>query len=299
MKASMASAEDFGLARTEGTAGGWQYYLRRLFRTRAGAAGAGIVVLLILVAVLAPVLAPASPMAVDPAARLLAPSAHHLFGTDDLGRDILSRVIYGTRYSLVGGIGVVLIGLSVGLVLGLVAGYAGGWIDEALMRVTDVFLAFPSLVLAMAVAAALGPSLLNAVIAIGAVWWPWYARLVRGQTLRIKGQQFIAAAVVSGARGRHIVPNHILRNVLSPVIVQMSMDVGYAILTLAGLSFIGLGAQPPTPEWGSMISVGRDYYLSQWWFITFPGLALLLTVTGFILLADGLQDIMPSSRGMA
>jgi peptide/nickel transport system permease protein len=280
------------------TAGGGLEYLRRLLRTKTGAAGAAIVCLLILVTALAPVLAPASPMAVDPAARLLPPSAHHLFGTDDLGRDILSRVIYGTRYSLAGGIGVVLIGMSVGLVLGLVAGYAGGWIDEALMRVTDVFLAFPSLVLAMAVAAALGPSLLNAVIAIGAVWWPWYARLVRGQTLRIKSQQFIAAAVVAGARSRHIVPNHILRNVLSPVIVQMSMDVGYAILTLAGLSFIGLGAQPPTPEWGSMISVGRDYYLTQWWFVTFPGLALLLTVTGFILLADGLQHVMPSSKGM-
>jgi peptide/nickel transport system permease protein len=299
MTASLISPQDTGLAPLARTAGGWRYYLGRLVRTRTGAAGTAIVGLLIVVAALAPILAPANPMAIDPAARLEPPSASHWFGTDDLGRDLLSRVIYGTRYSLAGGIGVVLIGMSVGLVLGLIAGYAGGWIDEALMRVTDVFLAFPSLVLAMAVAAALGPSLLNAVIAIGAVWWPWYARLARGQTLRIRGQQFIAAAVVSGARGRHIVPNHILRNVLSPVVVQMSMDVGYAILTLAGLSFIGLGAQPPTPEWGSMISVGRDYYLTQWWFVTFPGLALLLTVTGFILIADGLQDVMPSSRGMA
>lgn len=278
---------------------GWLDYPRQLFRTRTGASGAVIVGFLVLLAVLAPLIAPASPMAVAPAARLEGPSLHHLFGTDDLGRDLLSRVIYGSRYSLAGGISIVLIGTCVGLVVGLIAGYAGGWLDEVLMRVTDVFLAFPSLILAMAVAAALGPSLVNAVIAIGAVWWPWYARLVRGQTLRIRNQPFVAAAVVSGARSRHIVPNHILRNVLSPVVVQMSMDVGYAILTLAGLSFIGLGAQPPTPEWGSMISVGRDYYLSQWWFITFPGLALLLAVTGFILLADGLQSVMPASRGMA
>jgi peptide/nickel transport system permease protein len=278
---------------------GWLGYLRQLVRTRTGAAGITIVGFLVLVALLAPVLAPDNPMAVAPAARLEGPSLHHLFGTDDLGRDLLSRVIYGSRYSLGGGAAVVLIGMSVGMVVGLIAGYAGGWVDEALMRVTDVFLAFPSLILAMAVAAALGPSLVNAVIAIGAVWWPWYARLVRGQTLRIRSQPFVAAAVVSGARSRHIVTHHVLRNVLAPVIVQMSMDVGYAILTLAGLSFIGLGAQPPTPEWGSMISVGRDYYLTQWWFVTFPGLALLLTVTGFILLADGLQEVMPGSRGMA
>jgi peptide/nickel transport system permease protein len=276
----------------------WTDYPRKLLRTRTGAAGAAIVGFLVLVAVLAPVIAPDNPMAVSPAARLAAPSARHLFGTDDLGRDLLSRVIYGSRYSLAGGVSIVLIGTLVGLVVGLIAGYAGGWLDEALMRVTDVFLAFPSLILAMAVAAALGPSLVNAVIAIGAVWWPWYARLVRGQTLRIRSQPFIAAAVVSGARGRHIVPNHILRNAISPVIVQMSLDVGYAILTLAGLSFIGLGAQPPTPEWGSMISVGRDYYLSQWWFVTFPGLALLLMVTGFILLSDGLLTVVPSSRGI-
>jgi peptide/nickel transport system permease protein len=277
----------------------WLHYTRQLLHTRTGAAGAVIVGLLVLMAVLAPMIAPASPMAVAPAARLEGPSLHHLFGTDDLGRDLLSRVIYGARYSLGGGVSIVLIGTIVGLIVGLTAGYAGGWLDEILMRVTDVFLAFPSLILAMAVAAALGPSLLNAVIAIGVVWWPWYARLVRGQTLRIRSQPFIAAAVVSGARGRHIVPNHILRNAMSPVIVQMSLDVGYAILTLAGLSFIGLGAQPPTPEWGSMISVGRDFYLSQWWFVTFPGLALLLTVAGFILLSDGLLEVLPSSRGTA
>jgi peptide/nickel transport system permease protein len=277
----------------------WRAYPRMLLRNRAGAAGVAIVTFLVALAVFAPLIAPASPMAIDPADRLQAPSLGHLFGTDDLGRDLLSRVIYGARYSLGGGVSIVLIGMCVGLVVGVIAGYTGGWVDEMLMRVTDIFLAFPSLILAMAVAASLGPSLANAVIAIGCVWWPWYARLVRGQTLRLRNQPFVTAAVVSGARGRHIVPNHILRNMISPIIVQMSLDVGYAILTLAGLSFIGLGAQPPTPEWGSMISVGRDYYLTQWWFVTFPGLALLLTVAGFILLADGLLAVMPSSRGVA
>jgi peptide/nickel transport system permease protein len=271
----------------------------RLVATPAGLTGVIIVGLLMLVAILAPLIAPDNPLATAPAARLEGPSVAHLFGTDDLGRDVLSRVIYGSRYSLAGGISIVIIGAVTGTAVGIVAGWSGGLIDEALMRITDMFLAFPSLILAMAVAASLGPSLVNAVIAISAVWWPWYARLARGQTLRIRNQAFIAAAVVSGARPHRIIIDHILRNTFSPVVVQMSLDVGYAILTLAGLSFIGLGAQPPTPEWGSMISVGRDYYLSQWWMVTFPGLALLLTVAGFILLADGLQEVMPESRGMA
>jgi peptide/nickel transport system permease protein len=296
---STAGSGQVALPEDATSAPAWLYYTRQLLHTRSGAAGAAIVGFLVLMAVLAPLIAPADPMAVAPAARLEGPSLHHLFGTDDLGRDLLSRVIYGARYSLGGGVSIVLIGAIVGLVVGLIAGYFGGWLDEVLMRVTDVFLAFPSLILALAVAAALGPSLVNAVIAIGAVWWPWYARLARSQTLRIRSQPFIAAAVVSGARSRHILPNHILRNTMSPVIVQMSLDVGYAILTLAGLSFIGLGAQPPTPEWGSMISVGRDYYLTQWWFVTFPGLALLLTVAGFILLSDGLLAVLPSSKGTA
>jgi peptide/nickel transport system permease protein len=278
---------------------GWLRHLRLLLSTGNGRAGALIVGLLALTAAAAPLIAPSSPMAISVAARLATPTLSHPFGTDELGRDLLSRVIYGTRYSLGGGLSIVLIGVAVGMVVGLIAGYAGRWIDEAMMRVTDIFLAFPSLILAMAVAASLGPSLVNAVIAIGAVWWPWYARLVRGQTLRIRGQPFITAAVVSGGRAGHIIRYHLLRNVWAPVLVQMSLDVGYAILTLAGLSFVGLGAQPPTPEWGSMISVGRDYYLNQWWYVTFPGLALVLTVTGFILLADGLQAVMPRSRGMA
>jgi peptide/nickel transport system permease protein len=277
----------------------WLHYPRLLLSTGNGKAGALIVVFLALVAVAAPLIAPYSPMGINVNARLQPPSLSHPFGTDELGRDLLSRVIYGARYSLGGGVSIVLIGVVVGTVVGLIAGYAGRWVDEALMRVTDMFLAFPSLILAMAVAASLGPNLVNAVIAIGVVWWPWYARLVRSQTLRIRGQPFITAAIVSGGRPGHIIRYHVLRNVWAPVLVQMSMDVGYAILTLAGLSFVGLGAQPPTPEWGSMISVGRDYYLNQWWYVTFPGLALVLTVTGFILLADALHTVMPRSRGLA
>jgi peptide/nickel transport system permease protein len=278
---------------------GWRAFFVELARSKVGLVGLVLVLFLVVVAIAAPLIAPSNPLTSHPAALLEAPSRAHWFGTDDQGRDILSRVIYGTRISLTGAIGIVAIGILVGTPIGLVAGYFGGWLDEILMRITDMFLAFPALILAMAVAATLGPSLLNAVLAIGVTWWPWYARLVRGQTLRLRHQPFVEAARVSGGGGVFIIRRHILRNVLSPIIVQASLDIGYAILTLAGLSFIGLGAQPPTPEWGSMISVGRDYYLVQWWFVTFPGLAIVFAVLAFTLFGDGLQRAMPSARGMA
>ena len=272
---------------------------RQFLHSKVGMAGASILLLWIVVAIFAPLIAPDNPVAVVPNSILQAPSLHHLFGTDDLGSDVFSRVVFGARYSLVAGLMIVLIGAVVGISVGVIAGYVGGWVDEVLMRVTDVFLAFPSLILAMAVAAVLGPNIVNSVIAISVVWWPWYARLARGQTLRIREQQFVSAAVVSGAKTPHILVVHIMRNVWSPVVVQISLDVGFAILTLAGLSFIGLGAQPPTPEWGVMIATGRNYYLNQWWVITFPGIALFSVVSGLLLLADGLQSVMPSSKGMA
>lgn len=277
---------------------GWLAVVKEVARTKTGLAGLVLVALLVFLAVAAPIIAPSSPLESHPEVRLQAPSAAHWFGTDDQGRDVLTRVIYGTRISLTGALGIVLIGVIVGTPIGLTAGFLGGWVDEVLMRITDMFLAFPALILAMAVAATLGPNTLNAVLAIGVTWWPWYARLVRGQTLKLRHQPFIEAAQVAGGRSPFILRRHVLRNEWSQIIVQASLDIGYAILTLAGLSFIGLGAQPPTPEWGSMISVGRDYYLVQWWLVTFPGLAIVFAVLAFTLLGDSLQRALPSAKGM-
>jgi peptide/nickel transport system permease protein len=247
---------------------------------------------LILIAMAAPVLAPADPISLDPKNRLLPPSSANWFGTDDGGRDIFSRVVFGARYSLLAAAVVLVIAVTLGTAVGLIAGFAGGKIDEALMRLTDMFLAFPALVLAMGISAALGASLANSMIAIAIVWWPWYARLVRGQTLRLRNEQFVDAARASGASDARMIVRHILPNCLTPIIVQVSLDVGYAILTTASLSFIGLGAQPPTPEWGAMVATGKDYILDQWWMATFPGLAIFLAVMAFNLLGDGLQEAL-------
>lgn len=254
--------------------------------------GLVLAIALISVAIAAPIIAPYDPVNLDPRNRLLPPSAMNWFGTDDGGRDILSRVVFGARYSLLAAAVVLSLAVTVGTAVGLVAGFAGGKIDEALMRLTDMFLAFPALVLAMGISAALGASLANSMIAIAVVWWPWYARLVRGQTLRLRQEQFIDAARASGAGDAHMIVRHILPNCWTPIIVQVSLDVGYAILTTASLSFIGLGAQPPTPEWGAMVSIGKDYILNQWWMATFPGLAIFLTVMAFNLLGDGLQEAL-------
>jgi peptide/nickel transport system permease protein len=266
--------------------------LRRLLTNPLSAAGAVLVCIAVIVAVLAPQIAPSDPIAMAPQSRLAPPSAAHWFGTDDGGRDILSRIIFGTRYSLLAALGILAMASVLGTVVGLIAGSFGGWVDEILMRLTDMFLAFPALVLAMGMAATLGPSLLNAIVATALVWWPWYARLVRGQTLLLKHEAFVEASRIAGASALRIAIHHILRNCLTPLIVQMSLDVGYAILTLSSLSFIGLGAQPPTPEWGSMVSIGRDYFLDQWWMVTFPGLAIFASVMAFNLLGDGLQEAL-------
>jgi peptide/nickel transport system permease protein len=260
-------------------------------------AGLIMTVGLIVVALAAPWIATHDPIKLDPKHRLVGPSGSFWFGTDDSGRDIFSRIIFGARYSLLAAVVVLSLAATFGTAVGLIAGYAGGIVDEVLMRLTDMFLAFPALVLAMGVSAALGASLFNAMIAIAVVWWPWYARLIRSQALRLKHEQFVEAARASGASGRWIVLRHILPNCWTPIIVQVSLDVGYAILTTAGLSFIGLGAQPPTPEWGSMIAVGKDFILDQWWYATFPGLAIFLAVMAFNLLGDGLQEaISPALR---
>jgi peptide/nickel transport system permease protein len=261
-------------------------------------AGLFLIAFLALIAVLAPVIAPADPIKQVLSTRLKPPSAAHWLGTDQLGRDVLSRMMYGARISLI--IGIVVVGLAAtsGTLVGLIAGYAGGWLDEGLMRVTDVFFAFPALILAMAISGALGPSLTNAMIAIAAVSWPVYARLVRAQVLTLREREYVEAARALGASSERIVRQHILPNSLAPLLVQASFDMGGAILSAAGLSFIGFGAQPPTAEWGVMISEGRNYIATQPWLSLFPGIAILLTVAAFNLIGDGLRDILdPRLRG--
>jgi peptide/nickel transport system permease protein len=251
-----------------------------------------LIALFALGAIFAPLVAPYDPLAQDLASRLDPPSSAHWLGTDQLGRDILSRLLYGSRISLV--IGVVVVGLAgiLGSFVGLIAGYAGGLVDEGLMRLTEVFLAFPPLILAMAIAGALGPSLTNAIIAIAAVTWAVYARLARGQVLSLRRREFVEAARSIGASRTRILLRHLLPNAVAPLLIQASFDMGSAIISAAGLSFIGFGAQPPTPEWGVMISEGRNFISTQPWLSLFPGLAILFAVGSFNLLGDGLRDVL-------
>lgn len=229
--------------------------------------------------------------------KLQPPSIDHFFGTDEIGRDIFSRVIYGTRISLITGLFSVGLALLIGIPLGAIAGTMGGWIDELIMRITDIFLSFPPLLLAIAVVSVLGPSLQNAMLAISLSWWPWYTRLVRGQAISLKERKFVQAAKAIGSSNFKIIFKHIVPNTVSPVIVQASMDIGGVILTIASLSFLGLGAQAPTPEWGLMISTSRNYFLNAWWYSIFPGLAIFITVLTFNLLGDGLREILdPKTR---
>jgi len=272
--------------------------LASALRQPAIAVGAVALLFFLLAALLAPLLSPNGPLAQNVLAGLKPPSAEHLFGTDKLGREILSRILYGARISLFVGVAVVLISGVIGTLLGVLAGYLGGWADEALMRITDIFFAFPALILAMAIAGALGPSLQNALIAISAVTWPVYARLLRGQVLSLKEREFVLAARTVGVPEWQIIVRHLLPNMLAPLLVQASFDMGGALTAVAGLSFIGFGAQPPTPEWGVMISEARTYMATAWWMGTFPALAIMLVVGGFNLLGDGLRDLLdPRLRG--
>ena len=258
----------------------------------AALAGLLIVVALVLVALLAPLIAGnISPIAQDLAARLAPPSAGHWFGTDELGRDIYARVIYGARVTLTIVLLVSVVVAPIGLAVGTTAGYLGGWIDIVLMRITDIFLAFPRLVLALAFAAALGPGIENAVIAISLTAWPPYARLARAETITIARSDFISAVVLQGASTSRILFRHVVPLCLSSVIVRLTLDMAGIILTAAGLGFLGLGAQPPTAEWGAMVSSGRDVILDQWWVATIPGFAIFIVSLGFNLLGDGLRDV--------
>lgn len=225
------------------------------------------------------------------------PSRKHLFGTDEIGRDVFSRVLYGTRVSVTTGMIAVGIAVLIGVPLGAVAGFFGGTTDEIIMRITDVFLSFPPLLLAIVLVSFLKPNLTNATLAISATWWPWYTRLVRGQAISLKERPFIRAAEAIGTPNHKIILRHILPNTISPVIVQASMDMGGVILTIASLSFLGLGAQPPIPEWGLMISISRNYFPEIWWGSLFPGVAIFVTVLAFNLLGDGLREILdPKTR---
>ncbi len=235
--------------------------------------------------------------ATHPLDTFLPPSAHHLFGTDPVGRDMFTRVLYGARISLAVSAVVISLSILVGLPLGVVAGAVGGIADTVLMRVTDIFLAFPALLLALALVAVLGPSVTNATIAITITWWPWYARLARGQAASVAGRPFVASCRALGLSPARTILRHVLPNSLTPVIIQASADVGGVILTAAALSFLGLGAQDPTPEWGLMVNQGEAYFTTQWWLVTFPGAAILLTALAFNLLGDGLRDLLDPRRG--
>jgi peptide/nickel transport system permease protein len=252
--------------------------------------GGTLVGLLLLVALLAPWLATHDPERLSMTTRLRPPSSQFWFGTDEFGRDLYSRIVYGSRISLAVAATVILIATSVGVTLGAIGAYRGGRWDEGVMRLADIFMAFPDLVLAMALSAALGANLMSAIIAVSIVWWPTYARLIRGQILGLKQQAFVEAARTLGAGEGRIITRHLVPNTLSPLLVRVTTDVGYAILYTASLGFLGLGAQEPTPEWGRMIATGRFYLLDQWWYATLPGLAIFLAVLGFTWLGDALRD---------
>jgi peptide/nickel transport system permease protein len=255
-------------------------------------AGLAIVLCMVLIAAFASFLAPYDPLTINLIRRLQPPTLGHPMGTDELGRDLFSRVIFGARVSL--GIGIVVMGIaaSVGTIIGLISGYFGKFVDNLVMRIMDVILAFPPFVLAIAIAAAMGPSLINAMLAVAFVQIPKFARLVRGETLSVKENDFVSSARLVGADSLRIMFRHILPNCVHSVIILATLVVGESIIYTASLSFIGLGAQPPTPEWGAIVSVGRKYLMDQWWYPTFPGLMILIVVMGFNLLGDALRDVL-------
>jgi peptide/nickel transport system permease protein len=269
----------------------WQGWLR-LVRNPLALAGLIVIVALVVVAALAPWIATHDPLAQDLARRLQPPSANHWFGTDQVGRDVFSRVVHGSRITLQIVFLVAIIVAPIGLVIGTVAGYAGGRVDAVLMRLTDVFLAFPGLVLALAFVAALGPGLVNAVIAISLTNWPGIARLSRAETLIVRSSDYVAATRLQGASALRIIVRHVMPMCLASVIVRVTLNMAGVILTAAGLGFLGLGAQPPSPEWGAMLASGRRFLLDYWWLAAFPGLAIMIVSLAFNLLGDGLRDVL-------
>lgn len=264
--------------------------LGSLLRDPAGVAGGLIVLALVIIAISAPWITTQDPIDLNLKEKLSPPSLRHPLGTDDMGRDVLTRLIYGARISVRSAVAVQILATTFGCLLGIVAGYRGGAVDEVVMRITDMFLAFPFLIMGMAVSAVLGAGLTSAVLALASVWWPGYARLARSQVIVVKTELYVDAAKAIGATGFRIMAKHILPNIFSLILVKMTMDIGAAILSLASLSFIGLGAQAPSPEWGRLVQEGRKVLLDAWWVSTFSGAAILLAVVGFNLLGDGLSE---------
>lgn len=270
----------------------WRIVWRQLRRNKAAMIGALLIAFEIFLALAAPLIAPYDPYKQNPRAPLQAPSREHWMGTDDSGRDLLSRVIYGTRISLRVGLISVGIGGGIGITLGIIAGFRGGFVDNLIMRMVDLLLAFPGILLALAIIAILGPSLFNVMIAVGISSVPSYTRVARASTLALKDREFVVSARAIGARDTRITLLYILPNVLPPLIVLATLGIAGAILTAAGLSFIGLGAVPPTPEWGAILTLGRKYINQAWWYTTFPGVAIMITVLGINMLGDALRDAL-------
>jgi len=268
-----------------------------LLRNPLAVVGAIIILGLIIAAVFAPWIAPYSPIGQNLSQRLLPPSGDHWMGTDELGRDIYSRVIYGSQITLTIVLLVAVIAAPLGLMIGAISGYFGGWVDRVLMGVTDVFLSMPKLILALAFVAALGPGINNAIIAIAITTWPSYARIARAETMTIRNAEFISAVQLQGASPLRIIVRHVLPLCTSSMIIRVTLDMAGIILTAAGLGFLGLGAQPPLPEWGAMISRGRSFILDQWWVATMPGFAIIIVSLGFCFLGDGLRDVLDPKQG--
>lgn len=272
------------------------YHLRRNPLVLVGLV---IVVIWLVIAVVAPAISPYHPLQQNLADRLLLPNETYIMGTDELGRDIFSRVLWGAQITIPAGFAVIIIGSLIGTVIGAIAGYVGGIGDELLMRFTELFMAFPTIILALAVTAALGPDIKNAILALVVVWWPSYARVVRGLVLEVKSQEYVESAHSIGAGGLYILFRTILPNCIAPAVILATLDIGNAIIVFASLSFIGLGPDPSSPEWGRMVSIGIDFF-GQWWMWLFPGLAIATLVMALNFIGDGLRDILdPRLRGEA
>ena len=269
--------------------------LYRFTRNRLSVIGLSLVILLLFVAITAPLWVPFPDDVtgkVDMANRLKAPTAAHLFGTDDAGRDVFTRTVMATRIAFQVGILILAVAISIGVTLGALAGYFGGWVNQVIMRACDIMLTFPGIFLPLALTAALGRGVTNAMLALSITWWPGYCRLVEAQVLKAREEDFVAGARAIGSSHWRIIFRHILPNLLTAIIVKASMDFGFAVLSLAALGFIGVGVQPPQPDWGSMIAQGRRFIPASWWYSTFPGLFMFITVLGFNLLGDGLRDLL-------
>jgi peptide/nickel transport system permease protein len=267
-------------------------FISKIARTPIGLIGLLIIFFLLLAAVLPGLFTSINPYEMNVVERLRHPDRSHILGTDEMGRDIFSRIVHGTRLTISFSLGVIVLSTVLGTIVGGICGYFGGWMDTLFMRIADIFLAFPQLVLAMVIVAALGSSLVNAMISLALAWWAQYARLFRGQVLGVKEELYIEAARTAGSRDLSIFTKEILPNAFPPLIVKATLDMSLAILLLSALSFIGLGAQPPTPEWGAIITTARRYLIDYWWYPTFPGLAIFISSMAFNLVGDVLRDLL-------